>query len=308
MRRLELLEVPTSTTWPALGGTTSPARPTPQTGRRWTAPGTTTESAATAGTTTESAAPAGTAPTGGSTTGTRATHPRARTASGPAPGARRPRGGTPTGGRRDGAAVGPGGPGGRRDGPARRAHGRTDSGSRWRTRGGSRRRCSEVRSGRRGRRRDSRRCGTSRGRSRARGGCGSRAWGGRRHRDLAGGTARDEPLAVRRRDDRGRSPGGRARRGGLGRRRGRRRGLGRGRPRGIGARGRGRVVGDPSGPGARSSSRLLLGGLLGRDGATKSLAVGLPADAVGLGILDRGRVALHPDAQRQAEVEGLLVR
>jgi len=44
------------------------------------------------------------------------------------------------------------------------------------------------------------------------------------------------------------------------------------------------------------------------DGATKSLVVGLSAHPVGLGVLDRGGVALDPDAERHTQVEGFLVR
>jgi hypothetical protein len=48
--------------------------------------------------------------------------------------------------------------------------------------------------------------------------------------------------------------------------------------------------------------------LLRLDLAAQPFAVGLAPDPVRLGVLDRRRVALHPDAERQAQVEGLLVR
>jgi hypothetical protein len=43
------------------------------------------------------------------------------------------------------------------------------------------------------------------------------------------------------------------------------------------------------------------------DGPAQAVGIGLAADAVGLGVLDRGGVALDPDAQRQRELEALLV-
>ncbi len=41
--------------------------------------------------------------------------------------------------------------------------------------------------------------------------------------------------------------------------------------------------------------------------ATKSLGIGLAADAVGLRVLDRGRMALDPDAEGDAEIQRLFV-
>ena len=320
LRRLELLEVATSTAGPALGGPTSPAGTAAQAGRRRATAGATTESATTAGATTESATTAAGPPRpGGPPPGTRATHAGSGTGSGPAAGARRARGGTPTGGRRDGSAVGTGRTGGRRDGSARRAHGRTDPGS------GRRARAPVVTAERRG---PARRPGRMRPRPAVRTEPGPRA-------DVApgrepGGPPGPVPEATG--GDGGgieTSLAGRlvTSRGGRGVEM-----TGDGVP-GAGLGGRGSddagvevgasvevdpaasgpvaaaiVVGGPSGSGGGSPSRLLLGGLLGLDGATKSLAVGLAPDAVGLGVLDRGRVALDPDAQRHAEVEGLLVR
>ena len=49
------------------------------------------------------------------------------------------------------------------------------------------------------------------------------------------------------------------------------------------------------------------GGLLGLDGAAEPFGVGLAADAVGLRVLDGGRVALDPDAQGKGQLEPFLV-
>jgi hypothetical protein len=56
--------------------------------------------------------------------------------------------------------------------------------------------------------------------------------------------------------------------------------------------------------------RGLLGGcgLFGLDRPAETLTVGLAAGAVGLRVLDGGRVALHTHPEGQAEVERLLVR
>jgi hypothetical protein len=47
--------------------------------------------------------------------------------------------------------------------------------------------------------------------------------------------------------------------------------------------------------------------MLGLDRSPQALGVGQAPDAVGLGVLDARRVALHSDAQTLAEIEGLLV-
>jgi hypothetical protein len=47
--------------------------------------------------------------------------------------------------------------------------------------------------------------------------------------------------------------------------------------------------------------------LLGLGVAAQTLAIRLPADAVGLGVLDARGMALDPDAQVQAEVERFFV-
>jgi hypothetical protein len=58
--------------------------------------------------------------------------------------------------------------------------------------------------------------------------------------------------------------------------------------------------------------RLARGALAGRllrlDLTPQAVAVGLATDAVSLRVLDRRRVALDPDAQREAQVERFLVR
>ncbi len=313
--RLELLEVPTTTARSALGRTAPPAGPTSQPGRgRAATTGTTAEAAATTGTTAEAAATAGTAAARGSAAGTAATHRRdGRRAPGARPGAgHRP--GRAARGRRDRSAVGTGRAGRRRDRSARRAHGRTDPGRRLGT-------------AERGRDGGAPRSGGAAGADAAtaggagRGGAGAGRAGGAgagRRRRGRGGAAPGAAPRSRWRDGWSRASGGRGwarprvrwrgpdrsaagapARGGRRRRRGRI---------GPGRGGDGLVGRDPSGPRRGGPGRLLLGGLLGRHGATQSLAVGLPPDAVGLGVLDRGRVALYPDAQRHAEVEGLLVR
>ena len=79
----------------------------------------------------------------------------------------------------------------------------------------------------------------------------------------------------------------------------------------VGAGGRGGRLGDGRGLLGRG---LLGGGLLGRgfrllglDGTTEALAVGLPTGAVGLRVLDGRRVALDAHPEGQAEVKRLLV-
>jgi hypothetical protein len=47
--------------------------------------------------------------------------------------------------------------------------------------------------------------------------------------------------------------------------------------------------------------------LLGLDRAAQTVAVGLPTDAVCLGVLDRRRVALHADPELDAQVERFLI-
>ena len=63
-----------------------------------------------------------------------------------------------------------------------------------------------------------------------------------------------------------------------------------------------------SGWGLRGLRRLLgRSGLLGLDGAPQTLGVGLAAVAVGRRVLDRGRVALDPDAQGKGKLGPFLV-
>jgi hypothetical protein len=89
------------------------------------------------------------------------------------------------------------------------------------------------------------------------------------------------------------------------------RGLGRGD--GLGNRFRNRFGLDDGdakrAPRALGGLRDRLGGGLGLrlDLPDQALAVGLAPDTVRLGVLDRGGMALHADAERQREVEGLLV-
>jgi hypothetical protein len=63
----------------------------------------------------------------------------------------------------------------------------------------------------------------------------------------------------------------------------------------------------PGRHGALAGGGLLGLGFLRLDGAAKPLGIGLAPDTVGLGVFNRGRVALHADAERNAEVEGLLI-
>ncbi len=61
---------------------------------------------------------------------------------------------------------------------------------------------------------------------------------------------------------------------------------------------------------SRLGLRRLLAGrrrLVGLDGATQSFGIRLAADAVGLRVLNGGRVALDPDPQGQGQLETLLV-
>ncbi len=112
--------------------------------------------------------------------------------------------------------------------------------------------------------------------------------GRRRGRDLAGRAAGDQM---------GRPLGADGRRGGR-RRGGRTRTLGRCAHRlGRGLRRSGRLGGG-----------LLLGRFLGLDRTTEAFTVGLAPHPVGLGVLDRGGMALDPDAERHAQVERFLVR
>jgi hypothetical protein len=86
------------------------------------------------------------------------------------------------------------------------------------------------------------------------------------------------------------------------------------RRRGCGVNGRG-LGGLDGSRGSRGVGRGLLGGgllrrrllLLGLDVATKTVAVGLAADAVGLRVLDARGVALGLDAEISAEIQRFLV-
>ena len=83
-------------------------------------------------------------------------------------------------------------------------------------------------------------------------------------------------------------------------------GRGRNQTTGVGADRRlGGPAGDPP-PGCRRRLRLRLG-LFWRHVSAKALGVGLPADAVCLRVLDRGRVTLDPYSEGYAEVQRLFV-
>ena len=117
--------------------------------------------------------------------------------------------------------------------------------------------------------------GRGRGRPRCRGGggCRTRCLGGRTRRGRRGGTAARDQAGPRRRL----SVGGHG---------------------GCGSLLRDRLL---------HRGALFGSGLLWLDRPTQSVRVGLAPDPVGLGVLNGRRVALHPNAQRQAQVEGLFV-
>ena len=209
------------------------------------------------------------------------------------------------------AGLGAGWPGASRERPAVPAPARTPL-ARWR-RGAP--------APARGRRRRGRR---RRGAARCRGGAGRR---GRCRRAGAVGAGRAAGAGAagrgRRRRLLGRRPAGdqpgpgalerrRRRRAGAARRHARRRqAAATGRPTG---RDRAVSVGGRAAAAALAARLLGGGGLLGRrrrllglDRTAQALTVGLPAGAVGLGVLDGRRVALHAHPEGQAEVERLLV-
>ena len=204
--------------------------------------------------------------------------------------------------------------------------GRRDALGRWRPRGAGHGRDRGRRRRRRGRRRRCGRCGRP-GWRRWRG---SRRGGERRYRGRGGGNlgglgtgrrrgrpAGDEPAFGRRslRAGTGRGNWGCGDRGGQRRRwygRSLRAWCGRGACRRRHARrrsldGRSERLGGCAAADLGGRWRLVRGGFLRLDLTAETVAVGAPADAVRLGILDARRMALHPDAHVDAQVEGLFV-